>query len=302
MDQPEVDIWFGPGGLRGVFGAGVACGLQAAIERGECDPSRLRLFGSSVGCLNAVFLATGNAGCGLDIYREDVAPLIRPSNLLPSAAARLGNWMSRPLGRRIFPVPSVLNVDHVFQVMQRRAPDITEQLGQSPMPVFAESLDRDTGEFRHVHLQGVQDPLSVIRGALNCFPFTWLDNSPSLDSGIRGYGFDRLLDAAGPRKAVVVLNEPATPRFRNHLYGVLAATLAANPRVSQLYLRRQTRCCRAIHVARHSDQALLLVPSRPIVAKPNGFLEMHEEGRIAAREIIRFSSARLCLKTRIHTV
>ena len=55
MHQRFADIWFGPGGLSGVFGAGVAYGLQQSFSQSEIDVAKVRLFGSSVGCLNAVF-------------------------------------------------------------------------------------------------------------------------------------------------------------------------------------------------------------------------------------------------------
>jgi hypothetical protein len=174
--------------------------------------------------------------------------------------------------------------------MRQRTPNITEQIRSSPTSVFSEFVDRNAGEFRHEHLQQSQDPLGAIRNALNCFPFACLDDSKSLDSGIRGYGFVELLNPVRPRKIVAVLNEPATRRLRDHLGGIIGATLAASPSISRLYLRRQSNCSRAICLAQQTRQVLLLTPSRPIQKNPNGILQAHAEGRKAAKQILRFTS------------
>ncbi len=87
MDARTTDIWFGPGAKKGVFGAGVALGLQQSMARREIDPSQFRLYGSSIGCLNAVFLATGNTDCGLSIFQEETQKLVTASNLVPATGA-----------------------------------------------------------------------------------------------------------------------------------------------------------------------------------------------------------------------
>ena len=87
MDVRTTDIWFGPGAEKGVFGAGVALGLQESMARGQIDSSQFRLYGSSIGCLNAVFLATGNASCGLRIFQEETQKLVTASNLVPATGA-----------------------------------------------------------------------------------------------------------------------------------------------------------------------------------------------------------------------
>jgi hypothetical protein len=285
-----MDIWFGPGALRGVFGAGVAWALQRAIDDGRLDPRRLRLYGSSVGCLNALYLATGNADCGLDVYREDVAQLIHPRRLLPSMTVRAGNRLRAALGRGPRRVPPVLDVEHVFAVMRRRTPHIAEQLRESPTAVFAELLDRRSGQYRHQHLQSAADPLQIVRHALHCFPFAYLDDRDSLDSGIGGYGFPQLLETSATPLAIV-LNEPPGAWFSGHVSGILSAAIAASPSVSRLYLRRQAACVRAVALARKKPaDVLLLHPARPVQRNPRGFLDAHAEGRQAAERILAFGS------------
>ena len=59
------------------------------------------------------------------------AELVDPHDRL---AARVGQpGMATP--------PSVLNVDHVFDVMSRLTPAIVEQIRAAHLPVFAETLD-----------------------------------------------------------------------------------------------------------------------------------------------------------------
>ena len=196
MKPMGTDIWFGPGGLKGVFGAGVALGLQDADRRGDFDlgGNSLRLFGSSVGCLNAVYLATGNAACGLPIYREEIAGLVRPRNLLPSLAVRMANCLAAGVGRpRWAAPPSVLDIDHVFDVMRRRTPAVVQQIRAARLPVFAEAVDAGSSEFCHVDLRVSPAPLDSIGHALNCFPFSLSGDDRMFDSSIKGYGFLELL-------------------------------------------------------------------------------------------------------------
>ncbi len=194
METKPIDIWFGPGAQKGVFGAGVALGLQEALDSGEIDSSQIRLYGSSVGCLTVAFLATGNAGIGLQIFQEETRQLAKLPNLLPALAARSVNGMLRVsrLSQSGLRVPNVLNLDHVFGVMEKRTPEIADQLQRSPVTAFAETADR-SGAFRFSKLQSADDPLDEIRSALNFVPFTHLPDTEGMDSAINGFGFADLL-------------------------------------------------------------------------------------------------------------
>jgi hypothetical protein len=293
MKPTGTDIWFGPGGLKGVFGAGVALGLHEAARRGEIDPGghALRLFGSSVGCLNAVYLATGNAEHGLPIYQHEIAGMINPGNLLPSLAARLANRLAAGVGRsqRTMP-PSVLNVDHVFDVMRRLTPAIVEQIRAARLPVFAETLDLGSNAFRHVDLRRSPAPLHSIRHALNCFPFSLSGDDRMFDSSIKGYGFPELLKQVSGRRLVVVLNNPPQLRIRDRWGEIAAALLAARRNVAQLYLRRPLTRRAAIHAAMAGASRVLLVcPRRPLWLKDRSdFERVHADGRSLARGIVQF--------------
>jgi hypothetical protein len=293
MKPTGTDIWFGPGGLRGVFGAGVALGLQEAERHGEIDLSdpALRLFGSSVGCLNAVYLATGNAEHGLPIYRHEIAGMIKPANLLPSLAARLANRVAAQVGRRDRAAPpSVLNVDHVFDVMRRRTPGIVEQIRAARLPVFAETLDLGRNEFCHVDLRQSPAPLRSIRHALNCFPFSLSGDDRMLDSSMKGYGFSELLEQGTGRRLVVVLNNPPQLRMRDRWGEVAAALLSARRSVASLYLRRPLTRRAALRAAiTRSGRALLIFPRRPLCLKNRAdFERVHADGLSLARQIVQF--------------
>ena len=288
-----IDIWFGPGGLKGVFGAGVALGLHDASRRGEMHlrGSSLRLFGSSVGCLNAVYLATGNAECGLPIYREDIAGLVKPQNLLPSVAARIVNCLSAGVGRSNLATPrNVLDVDQVFEVMRHRTPEIVEQIRAALLPVFAEVVDIGTCEFRHINLCTSPAPLCAIRHALNCFPFSVCGDDRLFDSGIKGYGFLKLLPQDTGRRLVVILNEP--PRFgsRDRWGEIAAAVLSARRYVTRLYVRRRATRRAAIRAAlRRAGDVMLISPHRPLrLNRQSDFERVHAEGRTLAQRIVQF--------------
>lgn len=295
MSHPECDIWFGPGGLKGVFGAGVAEELHYAIQRGEMDATKLRLFGSSVGCLTAAYLATGNAENGISLFQEDTDGLIKLSNLLPSLGARIANQIVRAVGnpKRDLPVPSVLNIDHALDVMMRRTPNILRELADAAMPTFAEYVDIRTGEFRHIDLQSAQHPLKVIRSSLSCFPLAWSPQAENLDSGIAGYGFVNLV-RCGHRKLVIVLNSDLSPaRIRESCAGIACAVLSARAPVSRLYLhRRRNRHLAVQSTKRCGDRVLVIAPEQcGRLNEASDFQRAHDEGRDAARKVIDFAQA-----------
>jgi predicted acylesterase/phospholipase RssA len=300
MNPPRCNLWFGPGGLRGVFGAGVAEGLERAMARGDLDPSRLRLFGSSIGCLNAAFLASGNTGCGLSIFEEETRHLLRYDNLLPSLVARLRNRLRLP--RRgsagplpmpdTLPVPAILDVDHVFRVMARRAPRIVQQLRDSPVPVYGEVVELPEGRYRHVNLGESGEPLEWIRCSLHCFPFYWDPaHARLLDSGIHGPGFVDLLRRYDDDLLVVILNTPPDKRkFRHLAANVLTAVLAASPQISRCYLGKHRRHALACRLAgREPGRVLLEYPKGQESARGNGGMSrLHALGLDAAERIVHF--------------
>ncbi len=289
--QHFVDIWFGPGGLTGVFGAGVADGLHQARVAGNFDLSRVRLFGSSVGCLTATYLATNNTDHGIEIYLQDLQGLIRAGNLLPSLGARLANFLATTLWdvERPLTVPDVLHIEHAMQIMLRRTPQIVDELNETPIPVFVERVSTQTGEIGHVEVRKAHEPLSVIRDALCCFPFAYRHQADYLDSGISGYGFERLL-TAGERPLIIVLNAPPSAAWRSSLEAIGSAALAICPRVSRLYLaRRRNRRVALQSASRANDRVLLVTPAAPVRVKAeHDFRQAFAEGQQAAQRIVRF--------------
>ena len=265
MHDESADIWFGPGAQKGVFGAGVAHGLHESIASGDLEASKLRLYGSSIGCLTAVFLATGNATCGLAIFREEANKLVSTVNLLPAVGARFVNRVAAAAGRTqaVVAVPSVLNLDHVFEVMAQRTPQIVDQLRCSPTPVFAETVDR-RGGFRFVELRTAEDPLGEIRYSLNYFPFTGEAGSAMMDSVVKGYGFIELVHG-GRRPLVIVLNRKPTTRSSVAVRDLACAAICGDARVARLFLRRQSNqrsaCNSALQAGR---RALVVSPPRAL--------------------------------------
>jgi hypothetical protein len=295
MDDKPIDVWFGPGAEKGVFGAGVAHGLQDSIESGELDASQIRSYGSSIGCLTATFLATGNAGCGLQVFQEETRKLAVLSNLVPALTARAANRLAR--GTRLtktksfFPVPNVLNLDHIFEVMDRKTPNIATQLRDSSMQVFAETVDRN-GKFRFTELRSAADPMQEIRHALHLFPFSHSPDSQWMDSGISGYGFIELL-RLGERPLVVVLNAKPTTRPGYTLADLVCAALTADINIAQLYLRRRSnRHTACQHALQTNHNLLLIYPQQIIKLKDaSGYKASHTMGKQAARQIVAFLQA-----------
>ncbi len=292
-EAKSIDVWFGPGAQKGVFGAGVALGLQESIEAGEIDASQIRAYGSSVGCLTTAFLATGNAGLGLQIFQQETNQIALLSNLLPALAARSVNGLLRAsrLSESALRVPNVLNLDHVFGVMQTRTPDIVDQLRSSPMQVFAETVDR-SGNFRCAELRSADDPLEEIRSALNFVPFTHMPETEWMDSAINGFGFaDLLLSRARP--LVVVLNTKPTTGSRTTLVDLTCAALSVDYTIGQLYLRRRKQRHQACqHLLNGDPNVLLITPPRIVkLNSPTGYKDSHQMGCQAARQIITFLKA-----------
>jgi hypothetical protein len=290
MDCDSADIWFGPGALKGVFGAGVAHGLHESIVSRDLDASKLRLYGSSIGCLTAVFLATGNATSGLGIFREEADKLVSPVNLLPAVGARFVNRVAVAAGRTqsVVAVPSVLNLEHVFNVMAQRTPRIVDQLRSSPIPVFAETVDR-RGVFRFVELKTAEDPLGEIRHSLNYFPFTGETDLTVMDSVVKGYGFIELIHR-GRRPLVIVLNRKPTTRSSVTVRDLACAAICGDTRVARLFLRRQSNQHSACQSAFQAGRRTLVVsPPRPIrLSAASDYEIAHELGRKAARQVIDF--------------
>jgi hypothetical protein len=290
MNQKRTDIWFGPGALNGVFGAGVAYGLQESFARQEIDVSKVRLFGSSVGCLTAVYLATGNAACGLDVFKEDTRELIAKRNLVPAIGARIFNRfvMASRRHKPIAHVPNVLNVAHVFSVVARRTPNIRDQLRRAPMPVFAESVYR-TGKIRHAELRVASKPLEEIGSALNAYPFTNLSAPHLLDSAIQGYGFVDLLTTSG-RALVVVLNRRPAHRVAEPLADVACAALCGDLAIARLYLRRRRNRYSAIRMAEQRSRDVLLVTPQTTTSlrRPVDVEQAYGAGKEATRRIVTF--------------
>jgi hypothetical protein len=288
MDQQAPQIWFGPGGLKGVFGAGVALGLQQAWLRNEIDLTRVRLYGSSVGCLNVAFLATGNAEQGLPIFREETRELIVRSRLVTALGARVINRLTRAAKARrsAVVVPSVLDVDHVFRVIKRRTPRLVEQLRASPVAVFAESVYR-SGAVRHKELRTARKPLQEIGNSLNLYPFTGSRSKRLLDSAIRGYGFDHLLHGASP--TVLVLNEHVQPGIAEAAADAACAALCGDTRIARLYLRRGRVRSRLIELVQQRPQRVLLVTPPPSLSLAHANVErVHLAGLQAVQRIADF--------------
>ena len=290
METNAVDIWFGPGAQKGVFGAGVALGLQESMEAGEVEPSQIRAYGSSVGCLTTAFLATGNAGMGLQIFQQETSQLAMLSNLAPAVAARGVNGLLRvsKLSKSGIRVPNVLNLDHVFGVMEKRTPDIADQLRRSRMQAFAETVDRH-GTFRYAELQSANDPLDEIRSALNFVPFTHLPDTQWMDSAINGFGFAELLFSRA-RPLVVVLNTRPTTGSRTTLVDLTCAALSVDRQVGQLYLRRRKQRYAACQEMLNGDPNVLLITPPRIVRlnSPSAYEDVHKMGQQATRQIIDF--------------
>ena len=290
MDEIAVDVWFGPGAEKGVFGAGVAAGLQEAIASGDLNGSQIRLYGSSIGCLTAAFLATGNANCGLQIFQEETQQLVSMRNLLPAIACRTFNRIGRAArrGESLVRVPAVLDLEHVFAVMARRTPQIAQQLACSPIPVFAETVDL-LGRIRHVELSSADDPIEQIRCAVNYFPFTGPADLDQMDSVIKGYGFVDLLDASD-RPLVIVLNAKPTAGSAIPLSDYLCAALSGDWRVAKLYLGRRSNrhsACQMAHQA--AGRVLLISPPRIVkLTDTAGFKAAHGLGKESAKRIIDF--------------
>ncbi len=285
-----IDVWFGPGAQKGVFGAGVALGLQESIDTGEVDASQFRLYGSSIGCLTAAFLASGNAGQGLQIFQEETRQLAVLSNLMPALAVRGVNGLIRVsrLTDAALRVPNVLNLDHVFGVMEKRTPDIVDQLRRSPMQAFAETVDRH-GRFRYAELRSADKPLDEIRSALNFVPFTHLPETEWMDSAINGFGFaDLLLSRARP--LVVVLNTRPTTGSRTTLVDLTCAALSVDRQIGQLYLRRRKQRYAACQEMLNGDPNVLLTTPPRIVKlnSPSAYEDVHKMGREAAGQIVEF--------------
>ena len=294
METKTVDIWFGPGAQKGVFGAGVALGLQESMEAGEVEPSQIRAYGSSVGCLTTAFLATGNAGMGLQIFQQETSQLAMLSNLAPAVAARGVNGLLRvsKLSKSGIRVPNVLNLDHVFGVMEKRTPDIADQLRRSPLQAFAETVDR-SGTFRYAELQSANDPLDEIRSALNFVPFTHLPETQWMDSAINGFGFAELLFSRA-RPLVVVLNTRPTTGSRTTLVDLTCAALSVDRQVGQLYLRRRKQRYAACQEMLNGDPNVLLI-TPPRIVKLNSssaYEDVHKMGQQATRQIINFVNDR----------
>jgi predicted acylesterase/phospholipase RssA len=295
MNRLETDIWFGPGGLHGIFGAGVARGLQEAFRGGEISASEVRLFGSSVGCLTAAYLATDHADYGTAIFRDDIDGLITPSNLLPSLRLRLANQIRGVVSRspRAWQVPSVLDIDHALAVMMRRTPAIVQELARAKMPVFAEIVHARSRDFQHIDLRSAQDSLSAIRSSLNCFPFAWSRQTQLLDSGIAGYGFCAI-QRRPASKLVVVLNTSDESPVQEWMAGAACAALSANLQVARLYLGRQGCRKASLRAARHDGgRTLVISPPGPIRLKERrDFQRAHRRGQEAARQIVDFIQRR----------
>ncbi|MCO6453707.1 MAG: patatin-like phospholipase family protein [Pirellulaceae bacterium] len=296
MSAAPCNIWFGPGGLRGVFGAGVAQGLQDCLQQGQLATDQFTLYGSSIGCLNAAFLATGHTHRGLEIFQHETARLIRRENLWPTLAARIRNRLAGRETNQARAVPAIVDIDHVLAVMRRLTPEISNQLKQSALAVHAEVLERRTGAYQHLDLRQADEPLEVIRCALNCFPFyCGPTRGGLLDSAIRGPGFTRLLDDRREERLVVILNTRPQASFLRHWAADLAAAaLAASPRISAYYACKQWRLRSAVRRARRqAGQVLLVCPPPP---RPRATLgQLHADGIAAAdsiREFIHNKTAR----------
>jgi len=290
MQSARVDVWFGSGALKGVFGAGVAHALQNAFDGRTIDPSLLRLYGSSVGCLTAVYLATGHAECGLSIFRDETRTLITRANLLPAVGARVVNGLTRAarLGGSPVRVPGVLDVDHVFDVMTRRTPEIVTELRAAPMPVYAETVHRK-GRVKHRELRSAKDPLKEIGRSLNLFPFTDCLDVGFLDSAIHGYGFAELMRTMSS-PLIVVLNEAISPSKWAVIGDVLCAALSGHRRVPQLYWNRRHNRIAALQLARQrAGDVLIVAPSKPLrLRRASDFVLAHDMGRRAAESVVHF--------------
>jgi hypothetical protein len=185
-------------------------------------------------------------------------------------------------------VPSVLNLEHVFNVMADRTPQIVDQLRSSPTPVFAETVDR-RGTFRFVELRTAEDPLGEIRHSLNYFPFTGETDLAMMDSVVKGYGFIELIDRAR-RPLVIVLNRRPTTRSRVTLRDLACAAICADTRVARLFLRRQSNQRSACESALQDGRRVLVVcPPRAVrLAGASDFELAHQRGQQAARQITDF--------------
>jgi hypothetical protein len=224
----------------------------------------------------------------LDVFREDAPEVVIAKNLLPSVAAHTVNRAMHALGRRsaLVPVPQVLQVDRVIELILRRIPDIESRLRDSPMPIFAECVDRRTGDFCHIDLRTATDPLQVMRSALNLVPLATKDAGDLLDPIVKGYGFSRLLNGAGARRLLVVLNRVAARRRLEPLYSRLWAALSEDPRIAGLYGQRVRECVSALQLAASDDRVLLVTPQ----AEPTGrnIRHVYEDGVAAAARAVAF--------------
>jgi hypothetical protein len=282
-----VDVWFGPGGIQGAFGAGVARGLHRSMETGEVDSELLRLYGSSVGCLTASYLATGNTDCGLKIFKDDAKSVFSVRNLLPMIAASAINRMGNVVGRRnsLLPVPQVLKVDQAIDIMLRHTPHVVEQLRTATVPVYAEFVDRQSGKYCHLDLRTAADPMRWIRASINHVPFASNSDDRYVDSIVKGYGFWQLPDRGQNQYLVVVLNYAPGRDFATKISSRICAGLCRNSQVAKLYAQRSAQCGQALESISTKSGKLLIV-SRPQSCRTID--KSFAEGISAASRVVEF--------------
>ena len=294
MKNQGTVVAFGGGGMKAVFGAGLAYEL----ERANVQPHLAATVGSSAGALNAVSLLTGNTREGLQTFLDFVGTKsVNEDNVLPFLR---GHVSSRMLGHPHKPEKHIMDVHGVLKVAHQRGLDL-DALRKQAVDCFVRVTRYRTGRSELVDMRTHPDPEQMLRATILFRPYC-VDSSHGdpMDGAIADpVGTGDLVRRFPEQKIVAVVNDPHADALslKTRISSVLCGLLSMDWRLLRTYFNRPHGMRSVFALAEKLRGRVLAVcppPDYPVgllTRDPAAVRTGYEQGRRSAEGVLKFIGA-----------
>ena len=277
--------------MSGVFSAGVAAGLQEMDAYGKIAA----VYGSSAGVLCGAYFLTRQAEIGSTIFEDLTRGFVKPLRAPVGLSQRVWN-------RYVTDVPkesiwNVLDIDRLFQIVEREKPLDLARLKEQEIPLYAKLLDTASGEIEYVDARR-GDSLSVLRAAVSIAPYYFqpvtVEGKDYIDGSVKEpLGLEKLLERHPENRIVAVINEPVGRGLKHYAKnlaeGGIASLMYGLPVLSH-FLRREGRVRQDIQKAMEHERVTLIHPPAnnptvPRTTKLSKLWQTYQMGRKEAQKL-----------------
>ncbi|MDP2685017.1 MAG: hypothetical protein Q8P20_08355 [bacterium] len=292
MDD-QVVLYLGGGGMSGVFGGGVAAGL----ERMDIYDKIKAVYSCSAGTFNGAYFLTKQCEFGASIYWDELAHgFIRRRNMPYGAIQRLWNAYMSPIKHQS--IKNVMYADKLLDVVKYKKKFDVEKLKNQPIPLYAKMVNTETMEVEYIDIRK-GDTLHLLKSGISAIPYYYPspNNGKYVDGAIKEpLGLEYILEQNPGSKVIAIFNLSVHRHFghyiKNFIEGAVANTMYPGV-FSKCFMVREGSVRKCLKAVENNDQVLLIHPSKDNLVQSwildeSKLKNLHAEGLRAAEKIKEF--------------